>query len=231
MRTIGVWSLLLIFFITGRCQAGDFSGSIAVFGTYHSSSELFHHVNDPDASLRDQYLPLDNILCAGIDYRRRVESLRLELIASVEYIGARTGISIPVANTPISGSDGYAVIPIELSAVFDVPMGTDAFRMYVGGGGGVYFGWRRYETDGVTASIDSRSPGAGIQILTGIEVPFWRQFAFRTEVKFRDVRFESTSHFPAAYGTSGLLPLATDPVTSRVSIDGTTLHFGIAWRL
>ncbi len=229
MRIIGRGCLFVLFLLPAAACSADQPNSVSVFGTFSSSSELFHHPDDSDPTLRSQFLPINDIFSIGFDYRRVIDPLRLRLIVSIEYISGSQNLSLPLTDVSVPEKDGYSVIPLEVSGSFNIPVGTDILHFYIGGGGGMYIGERIYEVGGIASQITGRKPGFGIQILSGLELNVSENISLRSEVKFRDVQFESENRFPVSSikAGNGTINLDTQPFNSRISIDGTTLHLGV----
>ena len=239
-----VFSLLTIFAIlpAGSLVAQNSSTSVSFFATLSTESELFHHPNDPDELLRSEYYPLNTIFGGGIDIRKAIAPLRLSVGASVEYLSksetfsvATSGISTTThlsTNLTVPVSDGYGVTVIELSVYVPLPIGNENFQVYIGGGGGGYFGGRDYSYAGIAATTTDRSPGYGIHILSGAEYNLSSVFSLRTDVKFRDVHFETTDTFPVQQTTvqGSALLLPQGPQQSRVNVDGLAMAVQFAYR-
>ncbi len=214
--------------------------SVAVLGSLSTTSELFHHPNDPDLLLRSEYFPLNTVFGAGLDFRRVIPFLRISVGTSVEFLSKSENISLPVqsrqgpldtqgVNINVPVNDGYRVVPVELSAYIPIPVGTEDLQFYIGAGGGAYFGERRYTFGGSTATTTDRSTGYGIQIIGGSEYFLAPRFSLRSELKFRDVHFETVNQFPDKFihQAGYALSVPQGEQVSRVNIDGLfiALHF------
>ena len=207
--------------------------SIMLFGGLTTSSKLFHHPNDPDELLRSQFFPFENIFSAGIDARRNFEDLGVQIGLNVEYISKNTTSSIPAPAGTVQVTDGLIAFPVELTGYFYIPVGSDRFHVYMGGGTGAYIGSRTYEYAGAVAQTVERTAGFGIHILSGVEYDLTPEVSLRSEIKFRDVQFETVNRFTqfAAFDQGSTLTLDQDPLPSRINIDGMHLSLGIAFHL
>jgi opacity protein-like surface antigen len=127
--------------------------------------------------------------------------------------------------------DGYYTIPIECSGYFPIPIGTPELQVYMGAGLGMYFGSRFYEYGGASTEIVQRKIGYGIHILSGVEIAVSPALSLRTEIKFRDIQFETVNRFTSfsSLFNGNPIPLDQDALSSRISIDGMTLNLGIAY--
>jgi hypothetical protein len=230
MRTRSALLLLLIILCgSAEVSAQDNLYCVSIFGSLTTSSKLFPHPQDSDELRRGQFLPLDNIFSGGIDIRRSFPEIRIQAGFSIEYLTRSYESSVGT----ISTRDGYTAIPIELTGYFHIPVGTPTLLFYMGGGIGLYIGSRNYEYAGVSAPTINRTAGAGIHVLSGLEYDFFSRLALRSEVKFRDIQFETTNQFrtDTAFFGNQVLPIDQTPFTSRVHIDGIMLAFGIVFHI
>jgi hypothetical protein len=214
----------------GSARAQERLYEVALFGSLTTSSKLFYAPNSPDEISRGQFFPIDNIVSAGIDLRRRIEPLQLQIGVSIEYLSKTDVFQVPVsASRSIPVRDGFTAIPIELSGYFFIPIGTERLRVYMGGGGGAYIGWREYEFPGAEAPIVGRKVGYGIQVQSGVTYRLLEFASLRSEVKFRDVQFESTNKFQQASTEyrGRTIELDQSPIVSRTNIDGMTVTLGL----
>lgn len=231
MCRIGEWILAGALIAVGEAHAQDYANRISLYGTFTTSSKLFGHPNDPDETLRSEFLPINDIFSAGIDYRRSLESIHLEIGLSVEIITKSVDLSGGDSATIVPAQDGFTAVPIELSGYFIIPIGTERLHFYMGGGGGVYFGTRRYSEAGVEAVTVERNTGFGIHILSGAEYAFASRLSVRSEVKFRDIQFQTVNRFiqsTITYGGS-TVTLDQSPLQSRIAIDGMMLSAGLVF--
>ena len=230
VRFLGTWTALCIALSSVNSSAQDRPYDLALFGTFTTTSKLFHHPNDADELLRGEFLPLNGIFSAGIDLRRSFESIRIQLGVSIEYIKkTETSYISDVASTLIPVKYGFTAIPIELTGYFIIPVGTEDLHLYMGGGGGMYFGNRRYEYAGVSSVIVDRKVGYGIHIISGIQYALHARVSLRSELKFRQIQFENVNRFieDTAVYNGVVVALDPEPFSSRIDIDGMTLNLGL----
>ncbi len=227
------WTLVLLIGLVMRAEGQEFPSSLTLYGTFTTTSKLFRNASAPDEIVRNQFLPLDGVYSIGVDFRRSIEPLRIKVGLSVEYL-AKSDTYILSSGTSagdVPVRDGYTVLPFELSGYFPIPVGTRTLQFYMGGGGGVYVGTRQYDYAGASAVTIERTVGYGIHILSGAEIGLSSRYSLRTEVKFRDIQFQTVNRF-TEYSTlfeGRIVPLDQDPQSSRISIDGMTLNLGIAY--
>lgn len=205
--------------------------SVALTGSYTTSSKTFFHPDDPDEFLRGQYFPIDHIAGVGIDVRRTFSPGTIALGLSVELLDRLSSITVPLGGVAVHVEDGYRAIPIELSGYCFLPVGTREFRLYMGGGAGVYLGERRYAYAGVRSAVKERGVTGGIHVLTGVEWRLSDLLSLRSEVRFRNVQLSSVNVFRGGVaivdGTT--VPLPVVPLSSRISIDGMNLAASLAF--
>lgn len=210
----------------------DHPYSIALSGSITTTSRLYVNPYSTDQASRNQSLTIDGIWGIGIDIRRDIQGNHLSAGLSTEYLGSYEEYTIEeTSGTNITPKDGYIAIPVELTGYFSIPLGTETFHMYIGGGIGVYFGERRYQIAGLSSHIVERKPVPGIHVVSGFEFDITSILFLRTELKFRDVQFETSNVFTPDQSYPGVtLPHGWKPFTSRVSIDGILINTGIAFR-
>lgn len=231
MRIVGTFIAILLTLCTVReARAQGHLYSVSFSGGWTTSSKLFRQPGDPDEFVRSEYLPLNDLFSAGIDIRRNFETLRIQLGLSVEYI-AKTEATVDDAMIPVR--DGFTAVPIELSGYFMIPIGGERSQVYMGAGAGAYFGSRNYAKALADAPTVDRKTGFGIHVLGGFQYVLNQWFALRTEVKFRDVQFETVN----AFRSSTVQYLGTDvlvnssPFESRMNIDGMILSLGLVYSI
>jgi hypothetical protein len=223
--------LLVTFIFVSALTAQERPTSVVLFGSFTTSSKLFPHPQDPDEISRSYFLGLNDLFHGGVELRRIIPAWGVRFALSVEYLQKSETIDVPNASVSVPVRDGYWAVPVELTAYFTLPIGNDVVRTYMGGGGGVYFGSRRYEVPGASADPVGHTVYAGIHILSGVECSLSPAFSLITEVKFRDVQFESVNQFRQSSTTvrGTTVPLDQTPFASRINIDGMTLKCGAAF--
>ena len=226
--------LISLFLLSVSCTfSQEHLYSVSFFGTYITSSKLYFDPNNPDDILRAQNLPIEHIWGMGFDLRRSFEESGIQIGLSVERLAKTEIVYEPIGtSTVIPVYDGYLAFPVELTGYFIIPFSNETVQMYMGGGGGVYFGVRHVEEGGVSARVVDKSAGFGIHVLSGLQYNFASAMAIRCEVKFRDAQFKSTNQFNSGTGfvNATAVSLGTQPFDSRISIDGMILSVGLAYR-
>lgn len=198
--------------------------SVSLSGSFTASSKLFYFPTDPDFFNRQLHLSLENVFGFGIDVRGTIEETGLQIGLGTEYLSKREQFTLPRSFDKVT--DGFIAVPVELTGYFTIPFSSEEIQLYMGGGGGIYFGSRIYEYNNIRAFTIERTPGYGIHVLSGIQYNFHPSMALRGEMKFRDVQFTVTNAFPPHFN-SGTSVQDTSPFKSRISIDGMNLTLGI----
>ncbi|HLB01300.1 MAG TPA: hypothetical protein VJO14_07935 [Bacteroidota bacterium] len=224
-------ALTLVF--SPQTRAGEYNLSVSAFGTLTTSSKLFPNPNARDDFLRGSFSPMNTIFSLGADIRGNVPPLGIRIGLSSELISRNVTSSVPNTGGTIPIEDGYTAVPVELTGYFRIPVGGESLDFYMGGGGGVYLGGRRYRYAGVEAGTLDRSLNFGIHVLSGLEVRLAGRFALRTELKFRNIQLETSQRFSAAVAVyrETTVPLPQEILRSRIQIDGMNLVAGIVYRL
>jgi hypothetical protein len=195
-------------------QEGNYSISLKL--SYTTSSKIFLNPNSPDLFLRGNYLSVENIYGGSIEVRRKIPDTQIQIGVSADYVSKLENF------TQTKTKDGFWAIPIELTGYFYIPVLDGDVKIFIGGGGGYYIGERTYSISQSNAQVVGRSPGVGIHILGGVDYYFYKGFGVRSQLKFRDMQFKTTSRFP---GTS------TDDLNSQINIDGMTVEMGLVYSI
>lgn len=226
-------SFLAVLLILGRLssQSLDRSLSLALRGTYTSSSKIFNNPDSPSGDLRGQYNALDNIYGAGFELRWNIPGQTFALSLASEFLRKTSdqlqlvGFASPPQRLPVK--EGFTLIPVELGAQIFIPLGSDRVRLTMGGGVGAYIGRRSLEVAGAEAAQLNSPVYYGIHVSTSFDYRIRPGLFVRAEMRFRDPEFTTESEFrQAATKYNGVLVLLPRvPFRSRVNING--LNFGL----
>ncbi len=209
------------------------SFSISFKGSLTTGSQLFPNPNSPDEARRAQFFSLENIWGYGVEVRYRFPESDLAIALSTDYLRKTTGSSIRTATSVVPVTDGYRVIPLELTGYFLIPISGETFTIFMGGGVGTYIGRRIYRVGDVEAQTVDQGSGFGIHVLSGVGYRVYGPFSIVAEMKFRDLQFNSVNRFQSAqvqYGGT-FVNVGTQPFESRVHTDGVIFQLGamIEW--
>ena len=217
--------------LTAAEQQGKYS--VALKGTYTSTSKLFPNPNALQESLRNRSIELNDILGLGFEIRRELSDETIEVGLSVEYFStSKTGLAAIPGGTPtvrLPVKDGYRFVPLELTGYFIIPFSSEAVKFFMGGGVGFYYGDRMYQVVDQTAQAVENKVAFGIHVLTGVDYFINRLLSIRGEMRFRDPQIEMTSKFTvtAVEHRGNVYRLSQKPFTSRVNLDGLVVTLGI----
>jgi hypothetical protein len=105
------------------------------------------------------------------------------------------------------------------------------FKIFMGGGAGIYIGQRHYAVAGVDAISEKNGVGGGIHVLAGVSYLLTERFSLQAEMKFRDTKFESTTRFPTdrILYRGLLIPVSSVPTQARVQSDGIVFQLGAGY--
>ncbi len=216
-RTIYIILLLFSLHAAGAYGvAADQRFSVSAKGALTTDSQLFPNPNALDEIARAQSIELNSAYGGGVEARYFFSESNLSVGLNIEYLAAnqsyKTGSPF---SQPRSIEDGYRVIPIEATLYFTIPISGDPVSIYMGGGGGMYFGKRRYRINGTNAVPVRSTTGFGIHVVAGVGYRVTEWFGALGEMKFRDLQFEALNAVPGQ-----------DPVASRVHTNGIVFQLG-----
>ena len=205
--------------------------SFSLFGSYTLSSKLYPRYGESDPERRNQFFTISDIFGIGADIRREFHDLGLQVGISIEYIETQRNFKYESISPPILTSDGYRVIPIEITGYFFIPISLRNWKFSLGTGFGLYWGNREYSVASVEPKHIKREIGAGIHVVSGIEYLFSEKFGLRAEVKFREIQFLSTERFGEKefVYNENLLAITQGNIKSRILIDGMIFSAGIVY--
>lgn len=199
-----------------------------------TSSQLFLNPDAADIVAQTQSLALTDFFGVGAEVKYRLPETNIAVGISADYIRARATSAISAfPRRSIPTEDGYTVIPVEFTGYFIIPFSGENFGVYMGGGSGLYFGYRTYRLGDTEAPVVSKKPGFGIHVLGGVSFRFWGPLEAVFEMKFRDLQFETENAFPSSpvryNGT--VVNVSTRPFKSRTQTDGIVFQLALAFSI
>jgi hypothetical protein len=204
--------------------------SVHLKGNLTTTSQLFPRPYASDPTDRASFFPLEDILGYSVELRLLIPETNIAVGFSTDYIRTTTSRvqAVPPVSVPIE--DGYRVIPVELTGYFILPLSGDEFGVYMGGGGGAYFGRRIYRVANVQAPSEDTGTGYGIHVLGGVSYKLLPWLSLTAEMKFRDLQFETTNRFsvPQIAYRNVIVNVGSEPFVSRIHTDGIMLQIGAA---
>lgn len=211
--------------LLAQANGKDFGLSLNL--NYTTTSQLYLQPNSPDPVIRNTSQPLDKISSYSAELRYSYSESILFGISS-EYIKKTFGNSINLGGMAVKVTDGYKVIPVELSLYYLLPFSTELFKFFMGGGFGFYIGEQIRELGDVTASNTGRKIGFGIQVSVGMDYLVNSFIAVRGQMRFREPDFEMKSTYSnkIVHYEDRTFQLPTQSFDSKVIIDGITFTIG-----
>ncbi len=201
--------------------------SLAVQGSFTTGSQLFTNPDSPNPIEQSEFVPLEDLFGVGLEVKYSLPESHFVVGLSADYIQT-TQTSLNSSLVPVE--DGYHVVPVEITAYFIIPVSGPVVDVFMGGGGGTYFGRRVYRLAGVEAATADPGVGFGIHVLGGVTVRIYELFALTGEMKFRDVQFETTNAFSVSHivHNGRVIDVSTEPFSSSVHTDGVVFQLGLA---
>lgn len=233
MRRTLFFFLLLIGTAVGQYSGHKFS--IGVNAVYTTTAKLYLSPKSSDPVLRNNYFPLAGIVNPSVNFRYRLTD-DLILGLSTEYMkktavgwnltvfsGNRT-VTVPV-------TDGFKMIPVELSLHYLIPFSTERFKFLMGGGAGYYYGEQVREFGGAGVTSSESSFAYGIQVSISMDYEITKNFIFHSEMKFRDPQFTVNNKYTKTQVmyNGGIVNLPQSTFYSKINVDGVTFLLGAAY--
>lgn len=212
--------------------------SLALYGTYISSAELLNNPRSSDPFSRNSSTDLTGGYGYGaeLNYEPPLFDLGLIFYISTEYFRSRTNeIFMRLDNgensTNVRINEDYKIIPIEAGVKWLLPVSTDNFKIYIGGGGGVYLGDRTRTLLKMNSYNISRKAGFSLNILSGLEYYIARNLSANFELKFREASFETESAYNSSIiSVNGVQYPVESPFYTKFIVDGVRLSAGLKYQ-
>lgn len=210
----------------------------SLYGTYVSSSQLLNNPRSTNPFERDASVDLNGGYGYGaeLSYEPPVADLGLIFYVSAEYFKSTTNdlvlrLNDGVNTASVNISETYSVIPVETGVKWPLPVSTDNFKIYIGGGGGIYFGNRTRTLLNLKSTNVDLKPGLSLNILAGLEYYVARNLSALFEVKFREASFDAQSAFGSSViSVNGTQFALENPFYTRFIIDGVRLSAGLKYQ-
>ncbi|MFI5144473.1 MAG: hypothetical protein ACHQJ4_02650 [Ignavibacteria bacterium] len=244
MQIIRVVSISLLFFLSagmwnmpysqlkesnGRDYDPSKKFTIYAFSTYVSSATVQNNLDSPDPIERAGLTDISGGFGFGTEFDFKPIILNLDLVyyLSVEYLhldqsGIQYEYSDGINIYDYTARDKFTIVPLELGIKWPLPVGTDNFKIYIGGGGGIYVGTHTRYVDNISSQTYKMTPGFSLNVMTGVDYYVGKNLAASIELKFRDAAFDTYSK----YNYITTLP---NPFTTRLIADGVRVTAGIKY--
>jgi|GEM_PF-4505229 opacity protein-like surface antigen len=228
MKAVAVVAILISTNSYAQCPRIQLTAYI----DYNTSARIYPSPYDIDPIIRSSYSDLNGFISFGGEIRAlfsRSNSLgtTFQIMASRQQTRTIYGydpngnyVSVPIY-------DGFHLTLFEFNGYFNLPLGGEKWRIYLGGGPALYFGKRDYEIGNAKATTTT-STNFGIQVETGVEYKIASSIGFRGEMKFRSPQFNSTAIFKQGSTTYNNLTISLPPLSvARINVNGTDFTLGI----
>lgn len=182
-------------------------------------------------AVRTQSPEFSNYYGLGAELQYYFPGSNVFVSLSSEYVRNSGKLTIQWAQRSIPVEDSYIAIPVEITGYFRIPVTGGPLSVFMGGGGGVYFGHRRYSMAGVDAPTTATQAGYGIHVLGGVGYRFTGWFSAQAELKFRETQFQTTNAFqvPGVKYGDLLVNLPQGPFETSIHTDGMVIQFGLGF--
>jgi len=227
--------LAILFIISSKVQAqyGDKYFSLALYYDYTVTSRLYENPRDADLILRQLYHNIDGLKGFTVDLRYR--------ISEEVFLNLSTGYTkSPIVFNPVDGisqsgavtlraEDSFVLYPIELSVVYLLPISTEQFKFFMGGGAGLYFGSINRTINEASVKTIEREIDLGIHVLAGMDYLINDFVGVRGQMKFRDPEFEIKSEYdrPSVIIDDETVVIRRNSFWSKVNVDGIVFSLGV----
>lgn len=203
---------------------------------YVSSASIQLYPNSSDIIERNSTVETTNGGYGyGFSLRKKIFADEISIGISTEYIKITDDqLSTVLENDydfiRVRVSETVEMIPIELSVNFNVPRFVENLNVYLGGGGGFYFGNRTRKMLNMETATLSKSPLFSLNVLFGAEYMIDKHFSLNFEMKVRDGKFKVRSSFPVNYFTTeNQTYYFPKEFESKIFIDGLKLSLGVGY--
>ncbi|MCF8259923.1 MAG: hypothetical protein K9J12_04060 [Melioribacteraceae bacterium] len=231
--------LIFVFLFSVNIAYGQFNGknySISASYSYTTTAKLFLYPNSSDQILRNQFSPLEDMFSYVFEFRYK--------LLDPLFVGVRSGymkktsefesvyLGSPIGVIPVKTTDGFVLIPVEISAYYVLPFSTDNFKFFMSGGLGFYFGEHVREIRGVTASNEKSEIDFGIQVGVGTEYLIFDFLSAKFEMFFRDPQYELTSKYSGDIirANNAVYRIPKETFDSKVNVNGVAFSIGISYQ-
>lgn len=211
--------------------------SVYLYGTYVSSSELQNDPKSSDPIERDATVELDGGYGYGAEimYDPGIYNSGIRFFLSSEYLKVdQSDLEFILDNGSTQGKvrmrEKFTMVPVEFGVKWNLPVTSDNLKIYIGGGGGVYFGNRTRNIADLQSTTVNTKPGFSLNILSGLEYFAARNLSADLELKFREASFDVESKFSEnQINVNGTVYQLTNPFYSRIIVDGVRVSLGLKY--
>lgn len=231
-----LWSAIVLMVCSaGVIQAQQGRKAVSVFGSYNTSASMFLNPSAVDPEVRNRAFEFEDIFNPGLEFKyylsdELVVGLSLEYIRRTEQARNVT-VQIDKVTQRVAMTDGFAVLPLELTIYYVLPFSTELFNFYMGGGIGHYFGSHIREIGSLEGSTVSQDASFGLHVGVGTEFFISNTTSVSLAMKFRDPELDLENEYDAENGTwnGQSLWVGRNDFPSRINLDGVVFHLGASY--
>ena len=249
IKFVILFSALLFCFasISGYCQKNETEisfynpnkkFSVSVYGTFISSSQLQNNPKSSDPIEKNAMTTLKGGLGYGaeLNFKPSLGNLDLTFFLSTEYFAAqKNDLYFRILQDTLSAillvAEQFHMVPVEAGVKWDLPLSSNRVKVYIGGGGGLYFGDRiRTIANNLVSNTTYKKANFSLNILSGVDYFIGKNISANFEFKFREASFDVESTFTQnTININGQEFKLDNPVYSRIIVDGVRLSLGLRY--
>jgi len=212
---------------------GEWNGSVVARGLLTTSSKIYPNPDNPSFDLRTLTTPFTSVFGAGAEFRLQQYGDHWYIYLAVEYLSQikselkLNSIQNPPRRVPVD--EGYRIIPIELGGQLFIPLGSQTWRLSMGGGIGAYHTERIFSIAGAASNSVGNMYAFGIHVSVNAEYAILPGIAVAVGVKFRDPEIDVRNEFASdsVVYNNEVIVLPKGEIPSRINVDGMTLSAGV----
>jgi outer membrane protein W len=229
---------IILLFVTSsfvHAQYKENRFSIGINGVYTTTAEIYLNPNSSDPILRNNAFEISDIFNPAIDFRYRLTD-QIIIGLGTEYMKATANgpnLTAFVGNSTvtINVTDGFLLIPVELSGYYILPFSTEKFKFLMGGGVGYYYGKQVREFGDAAVRAISRNFAYGIQVSVSMDYMILDNLSVHSAMKFRDPQFKvenAYNELEVNYNNQKII-LAQRTFSSKIDVNGVTFILGFSF--
>ncbi len=206
-----------------------------MFTDFITSARIYPASRDADPVIKTTYNSIASFAAFGGDLRLilpkgNAVGLTILPINVLNETGSIYGYNSSGEYTGVPIKDGFNIWLFELTGYFRIPVVSDPWNLYLGGGPSVYFGHRIVQIGNAEAVTPTQS-AVGIQICAGVSYRFVSHWGIRCEMKAVSPEFNSSSTFSSAStGYNGMKVDLPKTLYGKVDVNGTDFALGVFYQ-
>ncbi|MCX7878943.1 MAG: hypothetical protein N2510_09955 [Ignavibacteria bacterium] len=211
--------------------------SLTIFGTRISSAELQNNISSPIAFIRDASIELRGGYGYGaeLEFNPKILDEDISVYISSEFLYVNDDELIfrlqqDSITLAVGMSEKFNMYPVEAGLKWKLPLNLQRFKLYIGGGAGIYPGKRQRRLGYLYSDKISSKPGFSLNILTGVDFNIKPNISLNLELKFREGYFESQDRFNTdIINVRGYDFFIENPFNSRLLASGVRISLGLKY--